>query len=77
MCRRIVTIVAAVAILPAGWLLSGRAEAGASASAPSKYGKATYAPALPQAGIVRHARHERYPFTEFSSSSATRTRPSR
>jgi hypothetical protein len=77
MCRRIVTTIAAVAILPAGWLLSGRAEAGASASAPSKYGKASYAAALSQAGTARHARHERFPFTEFSSSSATRVRPGR
>jgi hypothetical protein len=37
MCRRIVTTIVVVAILPAGWLLSDRAEAEASASPPSKY----------------------------------------
>lgn len=77
MCRRAVTITAAAAILAAGWLVSGRAEAGASASAPSKFAKATETAAVSQAGTGRHVRHQTFGITEYSSSSATHHSPNR
>jgi hypothetical protein len=61
----------ALAILAAALLVSGRADAGASASAPSKYGHNTnqVATAYPASG-KRQPRGPEYGITEYSSSSA-------
>lgn len=77
MCMRALTIIAAIAALSAGWLPVHQAQAGGSASAPSKYGHATQTASISQADFRRRVRHERFGFTEFSSSSASRHQPIR
>jgi hypothetical protein len=63
------TIIGTLAILAAALLISGRAEAGASASAPSKYAANTT-----KVAVVNHANRQAlrsgFPITEYSSSSA-------
>ena len=67
MCRSLVTLAAAVALVAAGSLVSGRAEAGGSQSAPLKISKTTQ---IATASVVRSGRHVRHDtITEYSSSS--------
>lgn len=63
------TIAGTAAVLAAAMLLAGRAEAGASASAPSKYAQANHVTAY-QARINRQAQKPDFAITEYSSSSA-------
>jgi hypothetical protein len=63
MYKSVVTIVGAIAILSGSLLISGRAEAGASASAPSKYSNKHQVVAATQT-------RGHYAITEYSSSSA-------
>jgi hypothetical protein len=73
MSRCLLTIVSALAI--SGSLLTfDRAEAGASASAPSKYSNAKVASAS-QTRTTRHGRSTDYAITEYSSSSARNPAP--
>jgi len=66
MSRSIVIIAAVAAIFAAGFFLSGRADAGASSSAPSKYAKAS-------AGSSSTAQYGRGRWlTDFSSSARRR-----
>jgi hypothetical protein len=62
------SIAGTLAILVAVLLVSGRAEAGASASAPSKYGHSTQVAAVHQPN--RQAQRSDFAITEYSSSSA-------
>jgi hypothetical protein len=69
MRKLLVTAIASLALLSGALLIANRAEAGASASAPSKYSN--------QAASVRQvqtARHEHFAITEYSSSSAKNQR---
>jgi hypothetical protein len=77
MQKNFVTIATAMAVLSAGWLISGRAEAGSSMSAPSKFSRANQSANLSPAGLGRHARRESLGITEYSSSSATHRPPAR
>ena len=63
------TIIATSAILAASLLVSGRAEAGASGSAASKYTHNTTQVAAYQARTNRQAQRSDFAITEFSSSS--------
>ena len=69
MYKHLATIAGTLAILSGALLVSGRAEAGASASAPSKYSNQAAS-----AHQVRTARHESFGITEYSSSSAKNQR---
>jgi hypothetical protein len=69
MSGRLAAITGTLVILSAGLLLSGRAEAGASASAPSKYSRSSQL-ALQQGQGGRQAGRNDFGITEFSSSSA-------
>jgi hypothetical protein len=72
MYKHLATMTGALAILAESLLVSDRAEAGASASAPSKYGHTSQVATAHQVRTGRQAqRHDL--ITEFSSSSA-RTR---
>ena len=76
MCKSLITIAAALAILSLGSLACDRAQAGGAASAPSKYNNASHTANL----VVRH--HQRvqtaeFGITEFSSSSAKTSVPKR
>jgi hypothetical protein len=62
------SIIVSFALLAAALLVSGRAEAGASASAPSKYTHSSQV-VTHQAPAIRQARKSDYPITEYSSSS--------
>jgi hypothetical protein len=64
------TITATLAILAVSLLLSGRAEAGASASAPSKYGHVNQISPGHVVSGKREARRTDFAITEYSSSSA-------
>ena len=69
MSRCLVITMAALAV--SGSLLTfDRAEAGASASAPSKYSNATKVATVSQARTTRHTRSSDFGITEYSSSSA-------
>jgi hypothetical protein len=74
MCKTLVTITAALAVVSLGSLVSDRAEAGGSQSAPTKYsGRSTQTATVYPAYHVRTTRQARTPdvgITEFSSSSA-------
>ena len=59
-----------LAILAAALLVSGRAEAGASASAPSKYTNTSQVAAVHQVRTNRQPRTSDFGITEYSSSSA-------
>lgn len=65
-------IAATPVILAAALLVPGCADAGASASAPSKYSNATHVAAVQQARGERQARGNDFAITEYSSSSAKR-----
>jgi hypothetical protein len=65
------TITVTFAILALALLTSGRAEAGASASAASKYGHSSQVAAVSQVRTVRQARRPDVGITEYSSSSRT------
>jgi hypothetical protein len=64
------TITGTLAIVAAALLASGHAEAGSSASAPSKYGRSSQVVAIHQAQTNRQAQRSDFAITEFSSSSA-------
>jgi hypothetical protein len=68
MSRYLATIAGTVAILSGAVLLSDSAQAGASASAPSKYNRANQIAAAQQAN--RQAHRNDFGITEYSSSSA-------
>jgi hypothetical protein len=72
MRKGLVTIAGALAIVSATLLVCGQAEAGASASAASKYATNQVAPAS-QVRTHRLARASDATITEFSSSSAKRS----
>ena len=65
MRKLLVTAIASLALVSGSLLVANRAEAGGSASAPSKY--SNQAASVHQ---VRTARQERFAITEYSSSSA-------
>lgn len=67
MRKSLVTITAALALASGVLLISGRAEAGGSASAPSKY---TNAKQVASVNPARTNRRSDFPITEYSSSSA-------
>ena len=71
MRRRNVSVIAGLAMLSAGWLMTGHAEAGGATSAPSKSNHEIQAAAVSHVSTVRHVRRETSGITEFSSSSAT------
>jgi len=68
--RCLITFTALVALLLAGWSVCNSAEAGSSASAPSKYRNAPRTAAVVPLHSNRHAERGTPPITEFSSSSA-------
>jgi hypothetical protein len=70
MSKRLVTIVGALVILSESTLPFDRAEAGASASAPSKYSQTKPASTAHVASTNRHIRSAGSEITEYSSSSA-------
>ena len=70
MYRYLATIAGALAILSGPVLVSDRAEAGASASAPSKYNHANQVAA---AQANRQAHRNDFGITEYSSSSARKS----
>jgi hypothetical protein len=70
MYKCLATITGTLAILAAALLASDRAEAGASASAPSKYAHTSQVAAVYQVRTNRHARNREFGITEYSSSSA-------
>ncbi len=72
MPKSLMTIAGALALVSAALLSCGSAEAGASASAPSKYNRASQVAAANQA---RTNRPEHFAITEYSSSSARYTAP--
>jgi hypothetical protein len=69
MTKRLAAITGTAAVLAAALLASGGAEAGGSASAPSKYRNANQV-ATYQARTNRTATRSNFPITEYSSSSA-------
>jgi hypothetical protein len=69
MYKSLATIAGALTILSGALLVSDRAEAGASASAPSKYSRVNYV-ASQQGQINRTAGRNDFGITEYSSSSA-------
>jgi hypothetical protein len=71
MTKRLATITGTAAILAAALLVSAGAEAGGSASAPSKYRNANQV-ATYQPQTNRTATRTNFPITEYSSSSATK-----
>jgi len=70
MYKSLVPIMAALVVFPAGLLVSGRAEAGASASAPAKYSKAKVVGS--NSWIPRYVTSRGTRSTDYSSSSAPR-----
>ncbi len=73
MSRYLATIAGILAILSGALLVSGRAEAGASASAPSKYNHPSQVAAAQQTS--RQAHRNDFGITEYSSSSAKSASP--
>jgi hypothetical protein len=70
MYKCLATITGTLAILAAALLAPDRAEAGASASAPSKYAHTSQVAAVHQVRTNRQARRPDFAITEYSSSSA-------
>ena len=70
MSKSLATVTGTLAILAAALLVSSRAEAGASASAPSKYGHTSQVAAVSQVRTDRQVRRHDFGITEYSSSSA-------
>ncbi|MGO9595833.1 MAG: hypothetical protein ACLPZ0_19500 [Steroidobacteraceae bacterium] len=77
MCKSLVTIAAALAILSLGSLASDRAQAGGATSAPSKYNNATHTANLVQVRHHQRVQAAEFGITEFSSSSAKTSVPKR
>jgi hypothetical protein len=75
MCKSIVAIAGAAAILSLGSFVS--AQAGGSTSAPSKYNNAGYTASVEQPRNNGRAHAVGYSITEFSSSSARTSVPKR
>jgi hypothetical protein len=69
MSRYLATVTGTFALLCAALLFADRAEAGASASAPSKNNRVSQLSAAQQAQANRQARRNDFGITEFSSSS--------
>jgi hypothetical protein len=69
MYKYLAIMTGALAMLAGSLLVSDRAEAGASASAPSKYGRTSQV-AAHQVRTTRQAQRSDFAITEFSSSSA-------
>jgi hypothetical protein len=69
MYKCLATIAGTLAILAPALLVSGSAEAGASASAPSKYAHRSHVVAVDQVRINRQVRRPNFAITEYSSSS--------
>jgi hypothetical protein len=69
MYKSLATIAGTFAILAAALLASDPAEAGASASAPSKYAQTRQVAAVYQVRTNRPAQKNDFPITEYSSSS--------
>jgi hypothetical protein len=69
MYKYLAIMTGALAMLAGSLLVSDRAEAGASASAPSKYGRTSQV-AAHQVRPTRQAQRSGFAITEFSSSSA-------
>ena len=70
MYKSLATIAGTLAILAGAVLASDRAVAGASASAPSKYGRTSQVAAVHQVRTNRQSRSSDFGITEYSSSSA-------
>jgi hypothetical protein len=70
MYKCLATIAVTFAMLAAALLASDRAVAGASASAPSKYGRTSQVVAVHQMRTNRQPRSSDFGITEYSSSSA-------
>jgi hypothetical protein len=70
MYKSLATIAGTLAILAGAVLASDRAVAGASASAPSKYGRTSQVAAVHQVWTNRQSRSSDFGITEYSSSSA-------
>jgi hypothetical protein len=68
MYRSLASIIGTFAILAAALMVSGRADAGASASAPSKYAHTSQIAAVHKVRTDRQARRPDFGITEFSSS---------
>ena len=77
MCKSLVVIAAALAILLLGSLVSDRAQAGGATSAASKYNNASRAANLEQVRHHRRVQTADFGITEFSSSSAKSSVPKR
>jgi hypothetical protein len=70
MYKRLATVTGVLAIIAAAVLATGRAEAGASASAPSKYSNRSQVATADQMRRDQLAQRRNFPITEYSSSSA-------
>jgi hypothetical protein len=77
MYKSLITITATLAIVSLGSLVSGRAEAGSSVSAPSKYSHASQTTSAKQALTDRQVVRAGFGITGFSSSSAKTSVPKR
>jgi len=77
MCKSLVTITAAVAILSLGSLASDPAQAGGATSTPSKYNNAAHAANMQQVRHHQRVQTANFGITEFSSSSAKTSVPKR
>jgi hypothetical protein len=71
MFKSLATIAGTLVIFAAALLISDRAEAGASASAPSKYSQTSQVAAVSQVRKDRQVRRHGFGITEYSSSSRT------
>ena len=77
MCKNLITITAALALLSIGSLASDRAQAGGAMSAPSKYSNATHTASLDQVRHHQLTSAADVRITEFSSSSVKSSVPKR
>jgi hypothetical protein len=71
MYKNLASIAGTFAIVAAALVVSGRADAGASSSAPSKYSHTSQPAAVHQARTDRQARRPDIGITEYSSSART------
>jgi len=71
MYKSLASIAGTFVILAAALMVSGRADAGASASAPSKYAHTSQIAAVHQVRTDRQARRPDFGNTEYSSSART------
>jgi len=77
MCKGLVMVAAALAIVSLGSLVSGAAQAGGATSAPSKYARAVDGAKLDQVRYNSSVQTADVRITEFSSSSAKSSVPKR